>query len=100
MKIDYWISTTIKKKYMDKILSLEKVIESKGATDFWIKRLSKARELLRKNKTVGINFLCGRKSYKFKVNEIYLVDSNTLLCRVDDQYFRNIYNIYLGERIL
>jgi len=58
-----WISTTIKRKWMDKILSGEKRVEFKGMTDFWKTRLLP----LCGRGDVAINFLCGRESYKYNV---------------------------------
>lgn len=77
-----WISTIIKKKWMDKILSGEKTSEYKVSSNFWGKRIENLADNLTFDRTsdpnhhrfiakdISINFLCGRKSYKYKVTEI------------------------------
>ena len=88
-----WISTTIKRKHLDKILSEEKTIEFKGATPFWMKRLDK---LMLYDGDIAINFLCGRESYKFRVEKIlYCVGRRVIDGILHDEF----YEIHLGEQI-
>ena len=90
----YWISTTIKKKYMEKILNGEKTMECKGATPFWEKRLDK----LMMAGSVGINFLCGNKPYKFQVTGITKTrNKNGRL--IDGVMYYVYYKIDIGDRI-
>lgn len=65
-----WISTTIKRKWLDKILSGEKTIERKVASEYWEPRISKARHELACGHEVGLNLLCYRDCHKFKVLKI------------------------------
>lgn len=87
------ISTTIKKKWLDKILSGDKTIEYKGDTPFWRKRLDK---LLYCGEDVVITFLCGRKSYKFKVEKIFLFIGERV---IEGTCYNAFYEIHLGEQI-
>ena len=88
-----WVSTTIKRKWMDKILSGEKTIEYKGATEFWNTRLNK---LLYCGEEISINFLCGRVSYKFKVIRIFYYDNDRV---IDGVLHKGFFEIHLGEQI-
>lgn len=90
-----WISTTIKKKWMVKILSGEKTIEYKGATDFWRPRLDKIM-INHSDKEIGINFLYGRVPYKYKVENIYYYYGDRV---IDGVLHHGFYEIHLGDRI-
>lgn len=98
-----WISTTIKKVYMDKILSGEKRIEFKGYTPYWKERLDPfvGRTRIMQYKGLdglGINFLCGRLSYKYQVIGVY---RHRLKEPIDiaGKKFKKYYTIHLGVRI-
>ncbi len=90
-----WISTTIKKKYMDKILSGKKTSEYKKATDFWEKRLSKY--VGTHDGDLGINFLCGQESYKFRVRQV--ARGSDFEIDIDGEPVWEWYEIHLGERM-
>lgn len=90
-----WISTTIKRKWIDKILSGEKKREYKEHSDFWQKRLD---PLLNCNEDICINFLCGQESYKFKVLYIEYVNV-TWSIDIDGKICNEYYSIYIGDRI-
>lgn len=94
--IERWISTTIKKVWLDKILSGEKKIEYKDNTEWWRARLGNIDDL-DIDEGVGINFLCGRKHYKFMVTAIHLVISGTPK-DIDGNECFTWYEIHLGER--
>lgn len=87
-----YISTTIKKVWLEQILSGEKVIEFKGATDFWIKRLM---PMLEGSDRIIINFLCGRKSFKFTVLNVCHVRSRRPF-KIDEVYFYEWFEIHIG----
>lgn len=87
-----WISTTIKKEYMDRILNGDKNCELKGDTVFWSKRLDK---LIGKG-NVAINFLCGQESYKFKVNSITKFEHPII---IDEVNYDGHYEILIGDRL-
>jgi len=91
-----WISTTIKKKWMDQILSGETDTELIGANNFWDKRLGKL--ITKDDGLVAINFLCCQKAYAFKVKEILYVST---LCpkKIDEKYYKTYWKIRLGARI-
>lgn len=98
-EIEKWISTTIKKKYMDKILEGKKTIEYKKASEYWEKRLNKYREYGREDYSdVGINFLCGQKSYKFEVKNVSLWYHTDGL-EIDGEMVRHVFHIVLGKRL-
>lgn len=93
------ISTTIKRKWLDKILSGEKKIEYKGDTLFWNKRLCKIvrAKMLQPDIKVIINFLCGRESYKFQVLAVERnIDSGM---DIDGTFYEKYWEIHLGEQI-
>ena len=92
-----WISTTIKKKWINKILSGEKKVEYKNKSEYWQKRLEKISAIDIKN-GVGINFLCGQEAYKFKVIKIDSITSETPK-NIDGVECHSWYEIHLGERI-
>ena len=94
--IEYWISTTIKKKWMVLILGGDKDCELKGNTEWWCGRLEKAKGLLGSGKKVGINFLCGRDSYKYEVGKITF---HARPLKIDEQVYQTYYKIWLGDRI-
>ena len=87
------ISTTIKRKWLDQILSGIKTVEYKGATPFWRARLDKLRYT---DEPRVITFLCGRESYKFKVKGVYLVGQFKV---IEGTGYRHYYEIHLGEQI-
>ena len=87
------ISTTIKRKWLDQILSGIKTVEYKGATPFWRKRLNK---LLYCGEDVVITFLCGRVAYKFKVVKIFYYEGSRV---IEGTCYNAFYEIHLGEQI-
>jgi hypothetical protein len=98
------ISTTIKKEYMEAILKGEKKVEYKSINPYWNKRILTRQAYLEilvgKNAIEQhkvINFLCGRKSYKFKIKKITLDRTPTELEMIVGYPF--CYHIHLGERI-
>ena len=94
----YYISTTIKRKWMDLILSGEKQSEFKGNTKFWNKRLTKIQVLLLQNELVFINFLCGVESYKYKVK--WIIHHITIQGKdIDGKKSNDYWEIVLGKRI-
>jgi hypothetical protein len=70
-----FLTTTIKRCYMDLILSGKKTIEYKGYIDHWKKRIDKILKDPGYPADYGINFLCGQIAYKYKITKIVLVDS-------------------------
>ena len=94
----YCISTTIKKKWMEQILSGAKTSELKDDTMFWYDRLNKARlKLHRDAEQVHINFLCGRKSYRFAVTNIDYFHNHFLV--IDGKECASYWEIHLGEQL-
>lgn len=91
-----WISTTIKRKYMDKILEGEKRVEYKKASEFWKKRLQKYIGFF-SCRDVGINFLCGQESYKYMVQQV--TRHRHLKIEIDGELIEDYYKIYLGQRL-
>ena len=95
------ISTTIKRKWMDKILSGEKTSEFKGDTEFWNKRINKI--LRAKMNEIGceeviITFLCGQISYKYKVLAIHKnIDGGM---DIDGIFYKKYWKIELGNQIM
>ena len=104
MTADAWISTTIKRMYMDKILSGEKTVEYKSLIPYWDRRVGKfLHKALFANSNPptlpkGINFLCGRKSYKFKITMIR-IEATSPDIPTDVVSTGGCYAIHLGERI-
>lgn len=94
----YYISTTIKRKWMDLILSGEKQSEFKGNTKFWNKRLKRIQELLKRKELVFINFLCGAESYQFKVDCIIHYSCFPAF-NIDGKEFTDYWEIKIGKRI-
>jgi len=92
-----WISTTIKRVWLDKILSGEKTSEFKVASDFWKKRLTCGHYAPGE---LGINFLCGRVAVKYEVLWIQLWALPGQIKNIDGKVVREWYEIHLGERIL
>lgn len=88
------ISTTIKKKYMSRILRGKKKTELKGAIDYWKRRLHKLCGS--HNGDLEINFLCGRTSYKFDVLAVTFYKADKI---IDETFYDGYYEIKLGERI-
>ena len=86
------ITTTIKQEYMDKILNGTKKVEYKKAKDFWNKRLEK----LINEENVIINFVCGKRFYKYKVIKIIKINSSKI---IDDETVLNYWEIHIGNRI-
>lgn len=96
--IQNWITTTIKQKYLDEILSGKKIAESKVAKPFWKKRLHKYRG--EHDGNLGINFVCGQDNFKFYVTEIVHKELPLDRCiDIDGEQTRKYYLIYLGDRI-
>lgn len=91
------ISTTIKKVHMDAILSGLKTIEYKGSKAFWRLRL-KPLMFCDFDEDIYINFLCGRKSYKFEVIDIRYVESWKRM-KIDENLFCFWFEIHLGGQI-
>lgn len=89
------ISTTIKRRWLNEILSGEKKIEYKEATTHWITRLDKYRGKHRYG-DLYINFLCGRISHKFVVRE---VRRNIGSMNIDGKDVSEYYEIHLGTEI-
>lgn len=93
-----WISTTIKRIHLDPILSGEKTIEYKVASPFWEKRLKKHMGYHGRESNIGINFLCGRESVKYKVFMLTRMHDKKPM-DVDGVLVNTWYEIHLGERI-
>ncbi len=91
-----WISTTIKRKHLDRILDGEKEIEYKKASEHWTKRLNKHRG--QHDGDLGINFLCGQESFKFDVKSVFLW-FHTDGMEIDGETAIWVYHIELGERL-
>ena len=71
-----YISTTIKRKHLDKILSGEKTIERKVATPYWNPRLNNILRNIKLSERgriegVGLNLLCGQENYKFRAASLF-----------------------------
>lgn len=92
-----WISTTIKKIYLDNILVNNKTSEYKGASEFWIKRLEKY--IGPHENDLGINFLCGKMSVKFFVKEVHRYNPIGFPYTIDGVEFKSYYDIKIGNRI-
>lgn len=92
----YVISTTIKKKWLDEILSGKKTSEFKGDTAFWHNRILKGITKLEGKEEVNINFLCGRNSYMYKVKAI---THHKKTYKIDEQEFPAYFDIELGEQV-
>lgn len=93
----YIISTTIKKIWLDKILSGEKSIEFKIASNHWNKRLLRLTDP-RWTRPIEINFLCGRDSYRFRVESVeIIIDPDGF--DIDGEITNEYYAIHLGKRI-
>lgn len=90
------ITTTIKKVYMDKILSGEKTSEYKTNSEFWNKRLTKFVGQCFDEDPVIITFLCGRKSYKYRVLNVMCVP---LPKEIDGVVSDCYWDIRLGKRM-
>lgn len=90
------ISTTIKRKYMNKIMEGTKKIEYKADIKFWNVRLSKLVDV--DDDMIIINFLCGRKSYKYYVIEIKRCFSLDGII-FNDKFHYWWWEIHLGPRI-
>ena len=101
LNIEYkynWISTTIKKKYMELILSGKKTTEYKENTEYWNKRLNK----IKNKKNIAINFLCGRINYKFEViliEAFFDYSNDGCFIDIDGKKVYEWWEIRLGKRI-
>jgi len=104
-----YISTTIKRTWMNLILEGSKTIEYKVASDYWKKRLEKyvTHRIDRRKDTVnaehrvkelGINFLCGRECYKYRVDYVKHVTGGRM--EIDGTDATEWYEIHLSERLL
>ena len=91
-----WISTTIKRIYMNEIILGTKKREYKIYNEFWKKRLD---PLIGIEEEIGINFLCGQMPYKYHVQFIQYVNINWNY-DIDGNRVNEFYIIYLGDRIL
>ena len=95
-----YISTTIKKEWLDKILDGTKTVEYKGDTPFWCRRIVPIKYLTAFGK-LGINFPAGwpgyEKCYKFEVPEIEYIKGRRV---IDGQTFEACFAIHLGRRIV
>lgn len=93
------ISTTIKRKWMDKILTGEKTSEFKNASDFWNKRLFKyiGTDIVKNGST--ITFLCGRKVYRYIIKNVLYYPCNTPPKEIDGKLCSIYWEIQLGERL-
>jgi len=94
-----YISTTIKQKYMDQILSGEKKYEYKELKEYWESRIDR---MLKKFEETGdtdmrINFLCGRICYKFKIKSIEKFENVRI--NIDGVLCMGYYAIEIGERL-
>lgn len=78
------ISTTIKRKWMDKILSGEKTVEYKPVNDYWKPRIDGKRHTM-------INFLCG--------HEMLRIESIVTPLDIGEFAETECYAIHLGERV-
>ena len=83
------LSTTIKKVFMDRILSGEKKVEYKENTRYWQDRI--------KGDATVINFLCGQKFYKYKINRIRCIKTPRGVRTVIKTSY--CFAIELGERL-
>lgn len=89
------ISTTIKRKWLDKILCYEKLTELKGATDHWRIRLD-PHIGLHIHDDLDIIFICGREVVRFNVLAVTYRPKSMNIDGVDyDKY----YIIALGKRL-
>ena len=97
-----WLSTTIKKEYMMLILAGVKRSEFKGNSEYWNKRITNLKDNLKYNrssppnyewfdaKDVSINFLCGRKSYKY---EVFAILRHHTPMEIDGVYYPRFWEI-------
>lgn len=90
-----WISTTIKWKYLNKIIGGQKKIEMKGNKEFWKRRLLKLRNT---KEQIGINFLNGKDVYKFLVKKVYY-QMAIVPIDIDGVKYERYFAIELGCRI-
>ena len=96
----YWIPTTIKRKYLDKILAGKKTIEQKVDSDHWRPRMERAAHELANDRAVGTCFLCGRQVVKYKVNAVSrgIVDTGKRI-QIDEVLTQIWWDIHLGDQI-
>ena len=92
----YWISTTIKKPWLDKILSGEKPNELKGKNKYWETRIEPLLNM--KCGEVGLNLLNGRDSYKFLIKEINVWHGDEPT-KIDDEEYLEYYEIIHGIQL-
>lgn len=78
---------------MDQILAGTKTVEYKACNDYWTKRLT--REML-KGGTLKINFLCGRRAYKYIVTKVEVIKTPENACVVG---LDHCFALHLGERV-
>jgi hypothetical protein len=88
-----WVSTTIKKVWMDEILAGRKCIEYKDRSEYWKKRLEDLAYNVGTHTGHGINFLCGRKSYKFRIDRIEMKCGAMI---IDNKPSNSWYEIHIG----
>lgn len=84
------ISTTIKRKYMDAILSGQKDVEYKAYNEYWCKRLHG-------NSSGVINFLCGQQCYKYKYTAVDVIDTPQSVSDVIKT--AKCFAVHLGRRV-
>lgn len=92
----YWLSTTIKRKHLDKILSGEKTSEYKNASEHWVKRCENAKS---SDGDIGIIFICGSVVYRYEVRDIIFNYDHDDPFEIDDEMCAAWYDIALGARI-
>lgn len=98
-----WVSTTIKRKYLEKILSGEKKIERKVASEYWNKRLNKVLKVTPREKRgeiedIGLSLLCGRECHKFEVTHLFKKHSDGWTM-IDGIATHDWWEIHIGDRI-
>lgn len=99
----YWIPTTIKKKWLELIISGEKTIEYKVDSAHWEPRMAKAMSELAFGREVGASFLCGQESVKYKVTKVERIFLPKIRGKpgfdLDGKEVWRYYEVHLGERI-
>ncbi|RLI55226.1 MAG: hypothetical protein DRP09_10450 [Candidatus Thorarchaeota archaeon] len=91
------ISTTIKRKWLDKIVNGEKTIELKKAKKFWRKRLG---PMLNYSGKIRITFVCGQDVKRFRVERVEYHSDQAHPKDIDGELVSEWYEIHLGDEIL